>query len=68
MNEKYSELIKSSPPLFLPVGSIRGLLSLILTLLYVTLLIKGMIIPTELTQILGIILAFYFGSRFSDKK
>lgn len=59
-NEKY--------PLALPKGTVRALLTLLIILPVPIVILKGIETPKGFWYIVGIVLTYYFGSRFLDRK
>lgn len=63
-------IIWVDPPLWLPEGSIRAIIALIILLPVVYLLIIGRadVIPDWYYVLLGMVITFYFESRKNNKK
>ncbi|RLI77982.1 hypothetical protein DRP05_08685 [Archaeoglobales archaeon] len=59
---------KSDKPLWMPRGSIRGLIALIFTVSVAYLGVNGSIEADRMVEIIMVILAFYFGSKAGEKK
>ena len=55
-------------PLFLPAGSVRALLILILTTTTCYLALKQFPIPEDMWDIIHIGIAFYFGTKVAKEK
>ncbi len=53
-------------PLWLPKGSIRAVIALVVVLTWVVLLARGVMVPKEFYVILGAIVTFYFMAREND--
>lgn len=59
----FCEMSKSSSALFLPEGSVRAILSLVMLIGCALLLYKGILVPEWYSTSLLMILGFYFGSK-----
>lgn len=66
--KKISQIIKDSPPLFLPVGSVRAILALGLIGISGLLMTQGVEVPEWLYSSVVMILGFYFGARNGKNK
>jgi hypothetical protein len=61
--DKIFDFVKNSPPLFLPVGSVRALLAFILIFVSSILMYNKIEVPDWLYSSIIMILGFYFGAR-----
>jgi len=66
--DKIFKFVKDSPPLFLPVGSIRSILALGLIAISGFMVSKGMDMPEWLYSSIIMVLGFYFGARNGKTK
>ena len=65
--KRYAEAASESPPLFLPEGSVRAILTFCLLFCGI-LLTQGIIVPEWLSTITVGCFAFYFGTRNQNDK
>ncbi len=59
-------IFQSGQPLWLPKGSIRAVIALVVVVTWVVLLLAGALVPKEFYVILGAIVTFYFMAREND--
>jgi len=66
---KQNGILDKSSPLFLPAGSVRSLIALIITIGFLGFLFvfPNNPIPQELNNVILLVLGFYFGQKVSTK-
>jgi len=60
-------IFQSDQPLWLPKGSIRAVIALVVVVTWVVLLARGLAVSKEFYVVLGAIVTFYFMARENDR-
>lgn len=66
-NKSFTQDTASAPPLWLPRGSIRALITVISLLVFFYMSIKGIEVSETFHTIVVTVVAFYFGTRANNK-
>lgn len=61
-------VLLNDQPLYLPKGSIRAIIALVVVVTWVILLGLGVMVPKEFYVILGAVVTFYFQARENDRE